>query len=238
MKKTKDIKSVCIIISLMALLPNAFAKDIAFAFKLPARSRAQARELASVSIGIFQPEGDSPNSDYRTYRWQEYVCVSNAPLIHSLNTLLDMGSTNINLASLSGTSYDVLFFGANESVPRRAAGISRSFSWVSVYACRQDLTNGLVYAVNVSEQVNPIWVGLVYGTLVRYNFDAIQRERDIFHGGWTSRSFEDSFFGKPASEAFEKIYPSITNKVGDVSDEAFRILLTNGSDFIDVKTTP
>ena len=83
-----------------------------------------------------------------------------------------------------------------------------------------------------------MWVGLVYGTLVRYNFDAIQRERDIFRIVGGGRSFEDFLFCEPASEAFERDYPSLTNNTSAVSDEALWIMLTNRNSRTDSKDAP
>ena len=230
-----------LVLAIMSFRLNLFADSFSFALMPPAGSLLpEGVRLAHVSIGMLQgiPTQGLSQESYKTYQWQEYVCVTNPPLVHSLNTLLDMGSTNINLASLGGWSYYVMFFEPNESVPRSIAAISRGFSWVTIYSCRQDVPNSLVYAKCVSHQVNPIWVGLVYGTLVRYDFESIQRERNIFSEGTTNQSFEDFMFCESVSEAFEKIWPSITNTNTPVRimDDAFLTeMTTNHSDFSNSK---
>lgn len=233
MNEAQCAKGVCIALILSALLGTAYAESISFAFEAPKNRQMQAGRQASVSIGVFVPESDSHDSDYRMYRWREYVSVSNTNLVHSLNVLLEVGSTNISLATLSGTSYDVLFFDANKSIPRMAVGISRSFSWISIYECHQITTNGLVYAVNVSNQVNPIWVGLVYGILVRFDFDAIRRERDIFREAGKDRSFEDVLFSEYASESFEAAHRPRMSPSGSRITEPPSFSVTNSFDFID-----
>jgi len=144
--------------------------------------------LGGVSVGRLASSDDQSVDRV----WSQYVHVSDTNVVHSLMSLLSLGcASDTHTAIPSGFFCRVIFFDEG-GTPQKFASVSRSAGMVLITPCRMNRSGSLVLYGESTLQRNPIWVGLVYGIMVRDRFDVVLSERSMFEG--MQETLEETMF--------------------------------------------